>query len=204
MNRTPPNTWHLFLHTEWSNWMTNFKDTPPWKSINPPTSKLPRHPDKLRKVIDELDVEHAPRYAPQGTSTFCNIFVSDVLTALGLQPGHWCDTDGNPAKDGQDGAFEMNANRMARWFKLHGPRNGWEEADRLTASDAAGRGHTVVVVWDSKLVGTPGHIAIMLPEGTIAQAGRKNFVGGTIREGFGKLTPKFYVHVPSGPHSAAP
>lgn len=183
---------------------TNFKNTPPWKSIKPPSGDLPAHPGKLRMVVDELDVEHAPRYQPTASATFCNIFVSDVLQAMGLQPGHWCDADGEPADDGQPDTYEMNANRMARWFKLHGPRNGWEEAERGVASDAAARGHVVVVVWDSQHMRKPGHIAVMLPEGTIAQAGRQNFVGKTIREGFGQLTPRFYVHVPSGPHSAAP
>lgn len=180
----------------------NFKNMPPWKSILPPSARLPKSLVKLRCVIDELDVEHAPRYQPTATATYCNIFVSDVLQAMELQPQHWCDINGEPAEDGDPSAFEMNANRMARWFKLHGPRNGWEEAEQREAIDAASRGHVVVAVWDSKVVNKPGHVAIVLPEGTIAQAGRTNFVGKTIREGFGNLTPRFYVHVPSGPHGS--
>lgn len=190
---------HRTLHEQWNNWMKNFKDTPPWQSIQPPTASLPHHAGKLRKVIDELDVENAARYKPSGSSTYCNIFVSDVLTAMGLQPGHWVTDDGDPAEDGH--GWELNANRMVRWFRVHGAENGWEETDRPEACDAAARGHVVVVAWDSQSPG-PGHIAIMLPEGSIAQAGRKNFVGGTIREGFGTKTPRFFVQLHGGSHNA--
>lgn len=193
---------HLRRHHEWSEWMKSFKETPPWQSIHPPSADLPHDPRKLRMVIDELDVEHAPRYQPTKSATYCNIFVADVLQAMGLQPQHWCDADGNPAEDGQTGAFEMNANRMARWFKLHGQRNGWVEADRQTASDAAARGHVVVLVWDSGRPDRSGHIALLLPEGTIAQAGRTNFVGKTVREGFGNLPVKFWVQLHGGSHNA--
>ena len=177
--------------------MKSFKDTPPWQSIKPPSASLPCHAGKLRKVVDELDVENAPRYAPQPTATYCNIFVTDVLQAMGHQPGHWVDDDGGPAEDGH--GWELNANRMVRWFRTHGKTYGWVECDRRVACDSAARGHTVVVGWDSQASG-PGHIAILLPEGTIAQAGRRNFVGGTIREGFGDRKVRFFVQIHGGSH----
>ena len=125
--------------------------------------------------------------------------VSDVLTAMDLQPGHWVHLNGDPCEQGQ--GVELNANRLTRWLAKHGPRFGWTETDRPTASDAASRGHTVVVAWDSG-GSRPGHVAIMLHEGTIAQAGRKNFVGGTVREGFGTLTPRFFVQMHGGSHES--
>lgn len=195
-------TWvmHTTLHNEMEYWM-DFKNAPPWQTITTPAANLPHGYEKLRMVVDELDVENSPRYRPTPTQTWCNIFVSDVLTAMGLQPGHWVHVNGDPGKQGQ--GVELNANRLTRWLVKHGPRFGWTETNRLAASDAAERGHTVVLAWDSE-TSKPGHVAIMLHEGTIAQAGRKNFVGGTVREGFGTLTPRFFVHIPSGPHSTEP
>lgn len=190
---------HLDQHAEWEYWMKSFKETPPWQSIKPPSSQLPNTEGKLRKVVDELDVENAARYKPQPSATYCNIFVSDVLTAMGLEPGHWIDDDGHPAEDGH--GWEMTANRMVRWFRTTGKDYGWVETDRRIALDSAARGHVVVVGWDSQGKG-PGHIAIVLPEGTIAQAGRKNFVGGTIREGFGDRNVRFFVQIHGGSHTS--
>lgn len=170
----------------------DFKNTPPWKTISVPTAKLPPGPHKLKAVVADLDVEHAERYkADPHYVTFCNIFAADVITAMGFEPGHWIDEHtGDPAEVGK--GHELNANGMARWFKQWGPAKGWINADRATALDAAARGHLVVVTYDSK-TDKPGHIAIVLPEGTIAQAGRTNFVGKTIREGFGNLPTQFWI-----------
>jgi hypothetical protein len=175
----------------------DFKTVPPWLPIDPPSAKLTGDAAKLRAVINELDVEHAPRYRRTGTATWCNIYVTDVLSAMGLQPGHWMRKDGAPAQVGQ--GQEMNANALVRWFVQHGARFGWQEADRDAALAAAARGHTVVVGWDSG-TGFPGHIAIVLPEGAIAQAGARNFVGETIRAGFGDKPVRFFVQMHGGSH----
>jgi hypothetical protein len=177
--------------------MSDFKSTPPWQPIDPPAGELPPSPEKLRMVIDELDVTNAPRYQPNPSQTWCNIFATDVIQAMGHEPGHWVRKDGNPALVGQ--GIELNANGLIRWMAEHGPKKGWIVADRQTATDAAARGHLVLVGWDSKSA-KPGHVAIMLPEGTIAQAGRRNFVGETIRSGFGQLQPVFFVQMHGGSH----
>jgi len=177
----------------------DYKTTPPWLPIETPSAKLSPSGSKLRAVIAELDVENAPRYRRAGSATWCNIFVTDVLTQMGLQPGHWMRKDGAPAQVGK--GQEMNANAIVRWLEKHGPRFGWQEADRESAQAAAERGHVVVVGWDS---GTsyPGHVAILLAEGTIAQAGSRNFVGETIRAGFGDKPVRFFVQMHGGSHEA--
>lgn len=174
------------------------KNTPPWQDVTVPTAKLPPSPEKLRAVINDLDVEHAARYRKSAYATYCNIFATDVFQAMGFPPSHWVDHgDGSPAKQGH--GEELTANLMARWFHKFGAAQGWVNADRKTATDAASRGHLVTVIWDSQGDG-PGHVAIMLPEGTIAQAGSTNFVGKTIREGFGQRPVEFWVQSHGGKH----
>lgn len=175
----------------------DFRSTPPWQNIKPPAGELPAHPGKLRAVIEELDVANAPRYRPGPGVTWCNIFVTDVITAMGFEPGHWVQADGTPAPVGS--GKELNANGLVRWLIEYGPVKGWIEADKATATDAAARGHLVVVGYDSKS-NKPGHVAVMLHEGTIAQAGRRNFVGETVRSGFGALPVRYFVQMHSGSH----
>lgn len=179
----------------------NNKKREPWLRIQTEAALLPPSPDKLRRVIDELDVETAPRYKAKNGQTFCNIFVTDVCDAMGFAPSHWVDKEaGKPTPNGT--GIELNANGICRWLNKFGPNEGWVQADRKAAMDAAARGHLVIVGWDSKAA-TPGHVAILLPEGTIAQAGRTNFVGKTIREGFGKLEVTFWVQSRGGSHAAS-
>lgn len=175
------------------------KNTPPWQTITVPTAKLPPSLEKLRAVINDLDVEHAARYKKSAYATYCNIFVTDVFDALGFPPSHWVDPmNGSPAAQGK--GVELNANGLMHWMRTYGPAQGWIHADRTTALDAAARGHLVMAGWDSQS-GRPGHVAIVLPEGTIAQAGGTNFVGKTIREGFGNLPVEFFIQSHGGKHN---
>ena len=174
----------------------DFKNVPPYKSITIPASALPFGAAKQRQIIKELDVEASPRYRAAGGKTYCNIFVSDFLDALGLPPTH------------VEGGEELNANAMFDWLSSpKGAGTGWIVADRGTALDAAARGHVVLAGYFNPNISPitkkprPGHIAIVLPEGTIAQAGKQNFVGRTIREGFGDLPVVFFVQT-KGPHLA--
>lgn len=168
---------------------------PPWRPINTPSASLPLGADKMRRVVDELQVETAQRYKADSKRTWCNIFVWDVTRQMGCEIPHWV-KDGAASDPGQ--GSELTANGINKWLKKFGPANGWHQADRLTALDAASRGHVVVASYNSQS-SSSGHIAIVLPEGTIAQAGRENFVGKTIREGFGSLPVEFFVQV-RGPH----
>ena len=167
-------------------------DTPVWVPIDIPASKLPQGEQKLRQALEELAVEKSPRYKARGGLTYCNVFATDVLRAMGAPPAHWVKPDGSEAPVGK--GRELNANGIVRWMKTHGPKYHWTQADRQSATDAAARGHLVLVGWDSGS-NKPGHVAIMLPEGTIAQAGKRNFVGETISQGFGNLPVEFFVYM---------
>lgn len=170
-----------------------WQGTPPWKPIDIPASKLPQGDKKLRQVLAELDVENSHRYRATKSDTFCNIFVWDFTRAMGCEVPHWVRADGRVTQVGK--GKELNANGVVRWLATHGAREGWVQADRKTATDAAARGHVVVVGWDSGKA-TPGHVAVMLPEGTIAQAGASNFVGKTVRSGFGDREVTFFIYAP--------
>lgn len=159
-------------------------------------SALPSGPDKVRAICKELNPEKNERYKPDARGTWCNIFVTDVVTACGFQPQHWMTSKGAPAPVGK--GVEMSANRLVEWLSSTGAAYGWVTADRQTAFDAAARGHLVVCGWRNPEPAKSGHVAILLPEGTIAQAGRTNFVGKTLREGFGNLPVQFFIQAQSG------
>lgn len=166
----------------------DFKNVPPGKAIRIPSAALPYGAAKQRAVIDELDVEHSPRYKAGAGRTYCNIFVSDFLDAMGLPPSHI------------EGDVELNANHMIEWLQSpKGAGTGWVEADRQTALDAASRGHVVLATYFNHNRNPithelrPGHIAVVLQEGTLAQAGASNFVGKTIRTGFGDLPVVYFI-----------
>jgi cell wall-associated NlpC family hydrolase len=83
------------------------------------------------------------------------------------------------------GGLEMNANRMYGWLERR-----WEELDILEAIDAVKSGRVVVCAWHNP--GGIGHVAMMLENGNIAQAGASCFVDRPIAAGFGKHQPSFF------------
>lgn len=161
-----------------------------------------RSASALSALVSELDPEHSPRYTPrdlngdQKNETFCNIFTWDLTSAMDAEIPHWIDpTNGNPGRPGS--AFrELNANAMIEWLRTHGPRFGWHPADPSTARVYALAGKPAVAGWRNP--NGIGHIAPLIPAPDariwIAQAGRSCFNRGTLAEGFGALTPSFWIH----------
>lgn len=141
-----------------------------------------------------LNVEASPRYTPgakmtdkgvlvpsKGT-TWCNVYLTDCIKAMGIEaPRHWMTTSGVPAVTGK--GREMRANELAQWFLEHGPAYGWASADWKVASDAASRGHFVVVAQRNPK--GPGHVAWLIGPDRISQAGGKNHFVCSVRMGFG-------------------
>lgn len=190
---------HNVEHTDWNTYMNAWQTTPPWTRIDLPKEACV----SLHAILLALDVEHAIRYKPTPSATHCNSFVSDVSRAAGQEIPHTIDTQtGDPVDPGTRNSRETRANDMVRW--LSNPKRGWVQVPRGMAVDKAGEGYLVVVGWDSKSI-QPGHIAVLLPEGTIAQAGAKNFVGRTVEQGFGNLPVKYFVSPrPAWPQQAQP
>lgn len=157
----------------------NWGNIPPWLPVDLPDSRK----QTLHDIITALDVEKALRYAPRG-DTYCNIFVWDVSRAAGCEIPHWYDLQTGQYREVGHG-IEMHANRMVDWLK-----GNWAEMVRDAAFDAAAAGYLVVCGWRNP--GGIGHVAVLLPEGTIAQAGASNFVGKPINHGFGKYPVRFF------------
>ncbi len=175
-----------------------WQTTPAWVPIDVPSAKLPIGPQKYRAVLKDLQVEKSPRYKPTASATYCNIFLWDYTRAMGCEIPHWVDADGNPTDPNK--GRELSANATVAWLDKQGAQRGWIGADRRTAFDAAERGHVVVLGWHSGSAKS-GHVAVLLPEGTVAQAGRRNFVGETVERAFGKLPVRYWIQA-NGPHHA--
>lgn len=144
----------------------------------------------LEQVLEQFDVTTAKRYQPDKVRTWCNIFVWDATRALGCEVPHWYDVqtgEGLPVGRGS----EMTANRMVDY--LDGGFGGWR---KVTPEDAVARasfGFPVILGWYNQYSG-PGHVAMLLPDGTVAQAGRKCLWRATVAKAFGRFTPRYWTH----------
>lgn len=172
-----------------------WKNTARWEPIKVPSGKLP-WAERLKGIIADLDVEHAFRYSPGKDTTWCNVYVTDVIQNMGVSaPRHWMKSDGRPSSVGR--GIEMRANSLIRWFREHGPRWGWIGSDEGTAAAAAERGHLVVVGYLSPPQAGPGHVAIVLGrrdgEVLVSQAGRINRAEAGLRQCFGELPVEFWI-----------
>lgn len=160
-----------------------------------------RNPDIYAQVINQFAVGYNPRYLPGGGNTYCNIFAWDVTRAMNCEIPHWIDDSWNIAKPNTPGAFEITINSGVNWMMKYGVRDhGWQSVNAQTAQDYANQGKVAVAMWKNPIPANHGHIAVVRP-GTItskgaasAQAGSINFNSGHIKDGFGNITPKYYVH----------
>lgn len=163
--------------------MEDWKEAPPWEPIRV----------RAKGVIDAiqaLDVENAPRYNWEHNKTYCNIFVLDVISALGLgAPTYWHDPITGDKAEFAEGA-EMSANLMTPWFATHGIEKRWQMTrDPMEAMALADSGNVCVATWFNKK--GLGHVAIVRPDAPlrVAQAGK-------IRSSNLPLARAFGVHLP--------
>lgn len=137
-----------------------------------------RDPEAYREVIEALNVENNVRYEEKYnpywgfSSTCCNIFVWDVLTAMDCPI---------PSLD------YFGCGAMRDWMGSEaGKAEGWVEIDQATAIDMANQGFPTVAA-DTR----GDHVAMVAPqkEGDqgcyIAEAGWMNFNYKTINWGWG-------------------
>ncbi len=177
-------------------------------------------------VVATLDVESSGRYAARNGNTYCNIYAHDVTAAFGayLPRVWWYDTVLARIQAGEEAITlseyrrrveageptqgliypvygetvrEMNANSLQAWLLQWGGTYGWEQAaDVNAAQEAANAGSLAILSAANVNAGSPGHISIILSEGTDGGADRtaegevnvplQSQAGGTnFREGTG-------------------
>ncbi len=175
-------------------------NTRAWIPVDAPVQSQPgdRSRGRYDQVLNQFGVGSNPRYRPRGGNTYCNIFVWDATRAMGAEIPHWVDRNGNAARVGAPGAWEMDANDTNRWLHNQGAANGWRRVSASQAQAHANSGAPAVVSW--KNPGGIGHIGMIRP-GTVtnrgpalAQAGRNNFNNGHVADGFGRRQPEYWIH----------
>lgn len=155
------------------------------------------HPVSVVEAITWLDVDHSPRYRPDDTHTWCNIFAWDVANCIGSILPHWVDPENAPISPFH--GRELTANGMAQWLWSDGERFGWGEVHRGDVQRKVNDGAFAIAIWKAPL-GHHGHVAVCRPGPTrpddpwIAQAGRKCFSCGVLSEGFNDLVPQFWMN----------
>ena len=137
-------------------------------------SDIEKRKKKIQDVIEYLDVEHSARYAPDSTSTFCNIYAYDVAYCLSAYlPRVWWTPDSIiKLKNQEDVAIqydktvtELTANRISDWFDKFGLSFGWHRLfDLNTFQDEVNKGQLGILVAQRINLNNPGHIVAVVPE----------------------------------------
>ena len=144
----------------------------------------------VERVVAFLDAENNPRYAQQGDSTFCTVFVYDATWLLSVEI---------PI------APNRAANRMCDWLaSTPAHARGWRRLASVTeAQQNANRGAVVIATQRRSIA---GHVALVRPvpldkmplqnNAYSAQAGAVNASLTTVADIFGDpATVTFYMHI---------
>jgi hypothetical protein len=178
-----------------------------WRPAMPAFTNIEgeRSPELYRSVINQFNVEKAPRYRPHRDGyTYCNIFVWDVTSAMGAEIPHYTDPATGNAKYYPDikGTSEMGAIAIDEWLRTRGQSYGWREVSAETAQRCANEGKPAVTT-----AGRTGHVQIVCPSEdgeydgtrgvTVAQAGSKVTNYAHISDIYGAADPRsvrYFVH----------
>lgn len=128
----------------------------------------------IADVLNFLDVEHSARYAPNSTSTYCNIYAYDVAWCLGAYlPRVWWTADAivkwqqgkQVPVQYENTVTELTANRITDWFEKFGSVFGWVRQFDLTAfQNEVNTGQLGILVAQRINMNNSGHIVAVVPE----------------------------------------
>lgn len=168
------------------------------------------HSETPREIVTRLIKSNIARYVPiyehpigqarRIKATACNILFTDVVQQMQLEgPFHWVDKKGNPMRyrHGMGSlATELSANGLVAWFGQYGEAHAWKNVQAAIALEYAKKPVLVAVTYYNPTPNRSGHIALLLEDGTIAQAGAgMPFVGKPLELGFGKMPVQYWVYV---------
>lgn len=130
-------------------------------------------------VVETLDSPNNSIYQKTSSSTYCNIYAYDVVTALGgYLPRLWWTSetaekikngelkeDEITVKYGEGVTEEMSANKLNDWMRSYGKDFGWVQAASMkTAQEAANDGNIVIILASNKNAAKSGHVNVILAE----------------------------------------
>ena len=177
-----------------------------WKACIPGITgkKGSRDAGTYDKVINQFNVTKRKRYQKTESSTFCNIFSWDVMSAMGCDLPHWV-KDGAPAGVGEEGAREMTANATYDWLAEYGQSYGWRAVTAEESQERADAGYPTVAVWKNPDSGKSGHIMVVRPQNNkfrysadegpvIAQAGLDNYDYANVKTAMNEKIPDYYTN----------
>lgn len=164
-----------------------------WVPLFAPLTSVPgkRSPDLYRRVCEQFRVTTSPRYLAQPGATWCNIYLWDATSAMGTEIPHWYDPATGAATVVGRGS-EMRANDVYNWLVKQ--QFGWREGSYDQAKANAALGRPTVAAYFNPTPGRSGHVAMVLPNGNIAQAGATNHFDVPVSRGFGNLPVRYFLH----------
>jgi hypothetical protein len=149
----------------------------------------PRSAEGYAAALDWFRVRTNPRYAPNGSTTYCNIFVWDVTRSMKAEIPHWVAADGLTKAEDFRGKETVANYLLKEWLPRSAQWNLTE--DPVTwACD----GFPVVAGYVNPY--GKGHVAMVAPmQGGvyIYQAGARCFDREPLASGFGKRKVQFWV-----------
>ena len=128
--------------------------------------------EALLNIITWCDVEHSPRYKRTKTSTWCNIYATDVCYLAGVYLPHtfWTakalkDILAGKAVAPKYGVTitELSANSLRDWLVYTGPLYGWRPAKTAAEAQKVVNEGGMAVVCAKKPKGI-GHVSVVIPE----------------------------------------
>jgi hypothetical protein len=138
--------------------------------------------NSIHNLINWLNVEQSPRYAPTSSSTYCNIYAHDYCYLNGVfLPRVWWTSRALielyhrshvPVQYGIT-VNEMNANNLLRWLLEWGDDFGWHRVFGLNELQAAANlGKVCIISARNVNENSSGHICAVVPESDSQKAAR--------------------------------
>jgi len=160
-----------------------------------------RDPATYDAVLEQFGFDSAPRYQPTNGATYCATAAEDAAAACGVVLpkvyGANCHV-GKPINGDGSPFCYLQANDLQDWLaSIDGSGvggHGWVEAESLADAQAkASLGYPTLATY--KNPAGHGHIAFIMSDGTLAQAGAKCGYHIPFGEVFGALPARFWYHL---------